>query len=74
MSKGHPVSSRGQLLALAILAAIGGAGCGREHGAVQGSPAKTVKAATVFPEIGQYEGKPLELGRIEPTVSRFAAR
>jgi amidase len=32
-------------------------------------PAKTVKASSVFPELGLYKGKPLEYGRMEPTVS-----
>jgi hypothetical protein len=32
-------------------------------------PAKTVKASTIFPELDQYQGLPLEFGRMEPTVS-----
>ena len=32
-------------------------------------PAETVKASTILPELGKYEGKPLEYGRMEPTCS-----
>jgi amidase len=32
-------------------------------------PTRTVKASTVFPEIGMYKGIPLDYGRMEPTVS-----
>jgi Asp-tRNA(Asn)/Glu-tRNA(Gln) amidotransferase A subunit family amidase len=32
-------------------------------------PTKTVKASTVFPDLGQYQGLPLDYGRMEPTVS-----
>ncbi len=32
-------------------------------------PTKTVKAATLFPDLDQYQGLPLELGRMEPTMS-----
>jgi amidase len=32
-------------------------------------PSKTVKASTVFPDLDQYKGLPLEYGRMEPTVS-----
>ena len=32
-------------------------------------PTKTVKAATVFPNLDQYQGLPLDYGRMEPTVS-----
>ncbi|HZF30959.1 MAG TPA: amidase family protein, partial [Gammaproteobacteria bacterium] len=32
-------------------------------------PAKTIKAAAIFPDLDQYHGLPLELGRMERTVS-----
>ena len=32
-------------------------------------PTKTVKASTVFPDLDQYEGLPLEFGRMERTIS-----
>ncbi len=32
-------------------------------------PTKTVKASAVFPDLTDYKGLPLELGRMEPTVS-----
>lgn len=32
-------------------------------------PTKTVKASTVFPKLDQYQGLPLDYGRMEPTVS-----
>jgi amidase len=32
-------------------------------------PTHTVKAATIFPDLDQYEGLPLEFGRMEKTVS-----
>jgi amidase len=32
-------------------------------------PAKTVKASAVFPDLDKYKGLPLDLGRMEPTVS-----
>ncbi len=32
-------------------------------------PTKTVKASTIFPDLDQYKGLPLELGRMEATVS-----
>jgi Asp-tRNA(Asn)/Glu-tRNA(Gln) amidotransferase A subunit family amidase len=32
-------------------------------------PTKTVKASTLFPQLDQYKGKPLDYGRMEPTVS-----
>jgi amidase len=32
-------------------------------------PTKTVKASTVFPDLDDYKGLPLEFGRMEPTVS-----
>lgn len=32
-------------------------------------PTKTVKASTIFPQLDQYQGLPLEYGRMEPTVS-----
>src|SRR5215510_6911127 len=32
-------------------------------------PTKTVKAATLFPDLDQYQGLPLEYGRMEKTVS-----
>jgi amidase len=38
-------------------------------GAALTFPTKTVKASTVFPELDQYKGLPLEYGRMEPTVS-----
>jgi hypothetical protein len=66
VTRSNPVSSRGHLFALAILTAIGGCTSG-EAGDV---PAVT---STVFPEIGQYKGEPLEFGRTEP-IARFAAR
>jgi amidase len=32
-------------------------------------PTKTVKATTIFPNVDQYQGLPLDYGRMEPTVS-----
>jgi amidase len=32
-------------------------------------PSKTVKASTIFPDLDQYVGLPLEYGRMEPTIS-----
>ena len=135
-----PSSSRGPWLALAVLTAIGGAGCARQgagtvvttpkgafqieeatiggmHAAIKSGqttckgvveayierakayngictalitpdgadiapktgyvragaalvfPTKTVKASSVFPDITQYKGLPLDFGRMEPTVS-----
>ena len=32
-------------------------------------PSKTTKAAAIFPDLDQYRGKPLDFGRMEPTVS-----
>src|SRR5215469_15376124 len=32
-------------------------------------PAKTVAAATVYPDLDKYRGPPLEFGRMEPTAS-----
>jgi Asp-tRNA(Asn)/Glu-tRNA(Gln) amidotransferase A subunit family amidase len=32
-------------------------------------PVKTIKASSVFPELDQYQGLPLEFGRMEQTVS-----
>jgi Asp-tRNA(Asn)/Glu-tRNA(Gln) amidotransferase A subunit family amidase len=32
-------------------------------------PTKTVKASTIFPRLDQYQGLPLDYGRMEPTVS-----
>jgi amidase len=32
-------------------------------------PTKTTKASTIFPDLHQYRGKPLDLGRMEPTIS-----
>jgi Asp-tRNA(Asn)/Glu-tRNA(Gln) amidotransferase A subunit family amidase len=32
-------------------------------------PTKTVKASTIFPQLGDYRGLPLELGRMERTLS-----
>jgi len=77
VSKPNPFSSRAKLLALAILAAIGSAGCAREEAgdvpaaAAGGVQIATRKADTVFPEIGQYRGKPLAT---PVQIARFAAR
>jgi amidase len=38
-------------------------------GALLAFPTKTVKASTVFPDLDKYKGLPLDLGRMEPTVS-----
>jgi amidase len=38
-------------------------------GAPLAFPTKTVAASTVFPDLDQYKGLPLDLGRMEPTVS-----
>src|SRR5688572_23044944 len=38
-------------------------------GAALAFPTKTVKAATVFPDLASYKGLPLDYGRMEPTVS-----
>src|SRR5262245_1114665 len=32
-------------------------------------PTKTTRASAIFPDLDQYRGKPLDFGRIEPTVS-----
>jgi amidase len=32
-------------------------------------PTNTVPASTIFPDLDKYEGKPLEFGRMEPTMS-----
>ena len=32
-------------------------------------PTKTVKSSTIFPDLDQYRGLPLDYGRMEPTVS-----
>src|SRR4030095_14823440 len=32
-------------------------------------PTETVKASTIFPDLDQYRGPPLEFGRMEPTAS-----
>jgi amidase len=32
-------------------------------------PTKTTKGSTIFPDLDQYRGKPLDFGRMEPTVS-----
>lgn len=32
-------------------------------------PTKTIKASTVFPDLADYKGLPLDYGRMEPTVS-----
>ena len=32
-------------------------------------PTKTTKASTIFPDLDQYRGKPLDYGRMEPTIS-----
>jgi Asp-tRNA(Asn)/Glu-tRNA(Gln) amidotransferase A subunit family amidase len=33
-------------------------------------PTKTVKASTILPDLDQYQGLPLEFGRMEPTASK----
>src|SRR4051795_6741 len=38
-------------------------------GAPLAFPADTIAAATLFPDLDKYEGKPLEFGRMEPTAS-----
>jgi amidase len=38
-------------------------------GSLLAFPTKTVKASTIFPELDQYKGLPLEYGRMEQTVS-----
>jgi amidase len=38
-------------------------------GSVLGYPTRTVAASTVFPELDQYQGLPLEFGRMETSVS-----
>ena len=37
-------------------------------------PTATVPAASVFPDLAKYRGKPLEFGRMEPTASDPSAR
>ena len=32
-------------------------------------PTKTIPASDIYPDLDKYEGKPLELGRMEPTMS-----
>ena len=32
-------------------------------------PTRTTKASTIFPDLDQYRGKPLDYGRMEPTIS-----
>jgi amidase len=32
-------------------------------------PTKTTQAAAIFPDLDQYRGKPLDFGRMEPTIS-----
>jgi len=32
-------------------------------------PTRTVAASTIFPDLGQYKGLPLDYGRMEPTIS-----
>jgi Asp-tRNA(Asn)/Glu-tRNA(Gln) amidotransferase A subunit family amidase len=32
-------------------------------------PTQTTKASTIFPDLNQYRGKPLDYGRMEPTIS-----
>ena len=32
-------------------------------------PIQTTKASTIFPDLDQYRGKPLDYGRMEPTIS-----
>ena len=32
-------------------------------------PTRTTKASTIFPDLDQYRGKPLDFGRMEPTIS-----
>ena len=38
-------------------------------GAPLAFPTETVAAATLFPDLDKYQGKPLEFGRMEPTAS-----
>jgi amidase len=38
-------------------------------GAVLDFPVDTVRASDIFPDLDRYEGKPLEFGRMEPTIS-----
>jgi Asp-tRNA(Asn)/Glu-tRNA(Gln) amidotransferase A subunit family amidase len=38
-------------------------------GAPLGFPTTTVKASTIFPELEQYAGPPIDFGRMEPTAS-----
>src|SRR3954447_4234617 len=38
-------------------------------GAPLAFPTETVAAATIFPDLDKYQGKPLEFGRMEPTAS-----
>src|SRR6185437_3935184 len=38
-------------------------------GAPLAFPGETVAAATIFPDLDKYRGKPLEFGRMEPTAS-----
>jgi len=37
-------------------------------------PTQTVKASTLFPDLGKYRGLPLEFGRMEPTASDPSAQ
>ena len=38
-------------------------------GAPVSFPTETVKASTILPDLDKYKGKPLEYGRMEPTIS-----
>jgi Asp-tRNA(Asn)/Glu-tRNA(Gln) amidotransferase A subunit family amidase len=38
-------------------------------GAIVTYPTQTVLASTVYPNLGEYKGLPLELGRMEPSIS-----
>jgi len=38
-------------------------------GAPLSFPTRTVPASEIFPDLDRYEGKPLEFGRMEPTIS-----
>ena len=43
-------------------------------GAALQFPTKTVKAATILPDLDQYKGPPFEFGRMEPTASDLDVR
>ena len=38
-------------------------------GAPVSFPTETVKASTILPDVNKYKGKPIEYGRMEPTIS-----